>query len=177
MIARNIPAGKFRLNYGFQRWNDFNSGLFENVRSGLDLLEKESEVEIFASDISGKRVDLARKNASNAGLQGYIRFDVSDFRDLEPPFENGFIFLNPPYGERLQGDEITLLYSMLGTTFKHRFPGFTVWIITPGNEGIKNMGLKPSAKYTLFNGAIECRFLRYDLYPGSRRSGIQNPVK
>jgi putative N6-adenine-specific DNA methylase len=66
---------------------------------------------------------------------------------------------------------------MLGNTFKHRYSGFTAWIITPGSEGLRNIGLKPAAKYTLFNGSIECRFLRYDLYQGSRRGEVQNPVK
>jgi putative N6-adenine-specific DNA methylase len=80
----------------------------------------------------------------------------SDFKDLKSVDDNGNVFLNPPYGQRIQPEEIDLLYGMIGTTLKHNFPGTTAWLITSNKESLKHVGLKPKEKHTLFNGALEC---------------------
>ena len=56
-------------------------------------------------------------------LSDVISLEVSDFKDLKAIDDNGFVFLNPPYGQRLHPDEIDQLYSMIGTTLKHNFTG------------------------------------------------------
>jgi putative N6-adenine-specific DNA methylase len=68
-------------------------------------------------------------------------------------------------------DEEYTVYSMIGTTLKHSFPGHVAWIISSNNEALKHVGLKPSKKYALYNGSLECNFLRYDLYQGSHKAG------
>ena len=78
-------------------------------------------------------------------------------------------FLNPPYGERLQPDETDKLYNMIGSTLKHSFPGTTAWLITSNKESLKQVGLKPAEKYTLFNGALECILLKYEMYSGTKK--------
>jgi len=66
-------------------------------------------------------------------------------------------------------DETDVLYSMIGTTLKHNFPGTTAWLITSNKESLKNVGLKPKGKYTLFNGALECILLKYEMYHGTKK--------
>jgi putative N6-adenine-specific DNA methylase len=61
------------------------------------------------------------------------------------------------------------IYSMIGSTLKHNFPGYTVWIISSNKESLKRIGLKPEEKHFLYNGALECIFVKYELYPGSRK--------
>ena len=58
---------------------------------------------------------------------------------------------------------------MIGSTLKHRFPGYTALIITSEKEALKHVGLKPSGKFILYNGALECLLVRYLLYKGSLR--------
>ena len=88
---------------------------------------------------------------------------------LEKPVPEGIIFINPPYDERLKNPEINKFYSELGTTLKHKWPGYDVWLFTGNLEAIKYIGLKPSKKITLYNGKIECRLLNFSLYSGSQK--------
>ena len=73
---------------------------------------------------------------------------------------------NPPYGERLQKSDIVKFYKTLGDTFKNNFPGYDVWVITSNESALKHIGLKPSKKLTLFNGPLECKFAKYELFDG-----------
>ena len=106
-----------------------------------------------------------------ANLENVIELDIKPlYRFL--PEEKGTIITNPPYGERL-GDQIDELYAEMGTHFKKNLAGFTVWLITSNFEALKSLGLKPSKKYTLFNGALECKYLRYDLFEGKRSEHLK----
>jgi putative N6-adenine-specific DNA methylase len=169
LIACKIPPGKFRQFFGFQRWKDFDEELFEKVRLQADSQIVKSPVKIFGSDISEQTVSQSRANAAKAGLSEVISFEVIDFKDLKAVDDHGFLFLNPPYGQRLQPAEIDMLYSMIGTTLKHNFSGSTAWVITSNRETLKNIGLKAREKHTLFNGALECILLKYEMYQGSKK--------
>jgi putative N6-adenine-specific DNA methylase len=170
MIACKIPPGKFRKFFGFQRWKDFDNELFEKIRMEADSGIIHSAVAISGSDISEIAVTQAIANVAGAGLSDVVSISVADFKDLRAIDNKGFVFLNPPYGQRLQPDEIDLVYSMIGTTLKHNFPGTTAWLITSNKESLKKVGLKPKEKHTLFNGALECVLLKYEMYQGSRKN-------
>lgn len=173
LMAGNIPPGKFREFFGFQKWKDFEYDLFERIKNDSDSEVKDLPLKIFASDISEKAVGQAKANLASAGLNEYVSVGLSDFRDTSA--ENSWVFLNPPYGLRLQPEEIDSLYAMIGSTLKHNFQGCTAWLITSNMESLRHVGLKPGKKYTLFNGALECQLLKYELYQGSkkRREGNQ----
>ena len=160
-----------------------NSGNFLDFRDGKILMKNYSKrlnlnadsqigpspVKISGSDISEQAVQQAKANVAKAGLSDVVSLEVSDFKDLKAIDDKGFVFLNPPYGQRLQPEEIDLLYSMIGTTLKHNFPGTTAWLITSNKESLKNVGLKPKEKHTLFNGALECILLKYEMYQGTKK--------
>jgi putative N6-adenine-specific DNA methylase len=169
LIACKIPPGKFRKFFGFQRWNDFDKDMFDKVRTECDKLICPSPVKISCSDISMAAVAQARSNISRAGLSELISADESDFKDLRGTDDSGFLFINPPYGLRLNPEELDGLYSMIGSTLKHNFHGYTAWMITSNKESLKHVGLKPAQKHTLFNGALECTLLKYEMYQGSRK--------
>jgi len=169
MIACNIPSGKFRKSFGFQKWKDFDEDLFEQVKSKSDSQIVPSSVKIFASDISVQAIQQAKANVSGAGLSDVVSLEVFDFKDLKAADDQGFVFLNPPYGQRLMPDETDQLYGMIGTTLKHNFQGNTAWLITSNKESLKKVGLKPKEKHTLFNGALECILLKYEMYQGTRK--------
>lgn len=169
LIACNIPPGKFRKFFGFQRWKDYDEEIFNNIVTECDKNIGLSPVKISGSDISEQAVQQSRNNVSRAGLSEIISIEVSDFKDLKCSDNHGFVFLNPPYGLRLNPDELDEIYSMIGSTLKHSFPGNTAWLITSNKESLKKVGLKPKEKHTLFNGALECTLLKYEMYQGTKK--------
>jgi putative N6-adenine-specific DNA methylase len=171
MIACNIPPGRLRQFFGLQKWKNYDSDLFNRIREDCDAKIKQSPVKISGYDISEQAVNQAISNVKKAGLDHLISIEVKDFRDLKPSGDAGFVFINPPYGERLLPDETDSLYNMIGSSLKHNFPGYTAWIISSNKESLKHIGLKPKEKHLLYNGALECVFLKYELYAGSRKTG------
>jgi putative N6-adenine-specific DNA methylase len=173
LMACNIPPGKFRRFFGFQRWKDYDEALFNEIKKEADSRITGTSVRITASDISPEAVKLAIDNIKRAGLSKLIEIEVSDFRDLKAISDNGTVMLNPPYGMRLNPDELDSIYGMIGTTLKHNFNGNTAWLITSNRESLKKVGLRPAEKHTLFNGALECILLKFELYQGSRKAEIR----
>jgi 23S rRNA (guanine2445-N2)-methyltransferase len=169
LIACGTPPGKFRNFFGFQRWKDFDEDLFENIKLECNRLIKTSPVKISGSDISGEALNSARANVEKAGLSDTISLVTSDFKDLKSDDGGGYLFLNPPYGQRIQPEEIDRLYAMIGSTLKHNYPGSTAWLITSNKESLRHVGLKPKEKHLLFNGALECTLLKYEMYKGTQK--------
>ncbi len=164
MIAQNIPPGKFRKDYAFTNWPDFDMVLFEKVR--LEPQKREFSKKIYASDISGKNILNAQMNARRGLVFNKITFQTCDFKDLQIEINNATIIINPPYGERLKQSNLDDLYSLIGERLKHRFPGNSAWILTSSKEYLKNVGLKPAKKVELYNGALQCQFTNYLLFSG-----------
>jgi putative N6-adenine-specific DNA methylase len=108
---------------------------------------------------------LAGRNAAKAGLEGQIHFFHAALKDFQPEGDKGVVILNPPYGKRLgEEDDLRELYCQIGDIMKKRCRGWTGYVLTGNLELAKYIGLKASRRYVLFNGAIECRLLKYDLY-------------
>ncbi len=172
MIACRIPPGRQRHFYSFSGWKDFDPGLFRRIKRECDGGIRRSPVNITGSDISEEAVKQSIANIKNAGLSDEISVDVSDFSDLKAQDTAGYVFINPPYGQRLKPEEIDKLYGIIGSTLKHKFAGSRVWIISSGKEYLKNIGLKPHSKRILFNGSLECILAEYVMYEGSgKRTG------
>jgi len=169
LIAKKIPAGKFRKTFGFQKWNNYDEQLFEQVKQECDAGIVELKTKISGSDISSDAVKNAMINIRNAGLENDIIINNIDFKDEATSKNAGMIMINPPYGLRLNPDDLDSLYTMIGSKLKHSFEGYTAWILSSNKEALKKIGLKPSKKHILLNGANECMFLKYELYSGSRK--------
>lgn len=166
MLANRIFPGKIRKKFAFQNWNSFDPELFRRMVSELEA-EVPAPVKVFASDILRRNIDIACKNAEEAGVDQFIEFKVSDFKLLEPVAEKPFLLFNPPYGERLTPED-TNFYGMIGERLKHHYTDATVWIIsTP--QCLKSIGLRPSRKISILNGSLECSFRKYELYSGSKK--------
>ena len=170
MIARGIPAGIYRKSFGFERWLDFDEALFSEIYNAD--YEKETSVRIFGSDISIQSCAMARANIKNAGLSKVIEVETKDFLELDPPFEKGIIVTNPPYGERLKARSISDLYKSVGDVLKQKYAGYSAWIISSSEDGYKSIGLKPSRKIELFNGALPCSFRCFELFRGTHKQTV-----
>jgi len=166
MIAQNIPAGRFRKNYAFENWRDYDQLLFENITK--DFVKKEFKHSIYASDISATALLNAQTNARRALVFNKIKFQKSDFRDLNVELKNSTIIMNPPYGERLKERDLNDLYNMIGERLKHQFTGNRALILSSSVEAMKNIGLRPSKKTELYNGSLKCQYNLYELFEGKR---------
>jgi len=113
---------------------------------------------------------MTQQNATAAGVDELIDFGSGDFSEFSPEEGNGIVMINPPYGERLQVDEIERLYSRLGDHLKKAYTGFDAWLITSNQEALRSVGLASSQKITIFNGKLETRFVKFGLYKGSKRN-------
>ena len=166
MLANGIYPGSIRKNFGFKNWRSFKPELFKWMEDEVKPVAQ-APVKISASDILRRNIDIASKNANEAGVASLIDFKVSDFRFLEPASEKPFLLFNPPYGERLTPDD-TNFYGMIGERLKHHYTNATVWMIsTP--QCLKSIGLRPSRKIPILNGSLECSFRKYELYSGSKK--------
>ncbi len=129
---------------------------------------------ILGYDSDFKTVRMAERNLDTAGMLDYVEIKRMKFQRLEAPEEKGILITNPPYDERLKEEDILEFYSMIGDQFKQEFKGFEAWLISSNADAIKRIGLRASKKIPLKNGALECRFLKFELYEGSKKSKYQN---
>lgn len=182
LIARNIAPGVFRQSFAFEKWKDFDAELWNDIYND-DSAERDFNHHIYGSDASFYAIQQAAKNVKSAGVQKDI--DLRQIRMEEIKSSNLQIFqssnpspivmLNPPYGERLKSNkEMEDLYGAIGTALKHQFAGSTAWIISSNAAAMKCIGLKPSKKYRLLNGELDCQFNRYDLFAGKRNDHMVN---
>jgi 23S rRNA G2445 N2-methylase RlmL len=172
MLATNRYPGLFRNNYGFMHVIGYNQEVFEKEKQKLsDEIKVVPDLKIIATDISEDAIHISKINAGVAGVTDLIQFKVCDFAETDvPENENGIIFFNPEYGERM-GDEIELeeAYSRIGDFMKKKCKGYTGYVFTGNLNLAKKIGLKPKRKIEFYNGKIDCRLLEYELYSGSRR--------
>ncbi|HXB42171.1 MAG TPA: THUMP domain-containing protein [Bacteroidia bacterium] len=165
LIAANIPPGYYRKDYSFMHWPDFNEELFEKIFESVVAKINNVPVDIIGTDISPVAISKARENAKAANVDDMIRFMQADFFETSFGLEKKYTLItNPPYGERLKKDDIFAFYKKTGDTFKHKYKGSTAWIISSGKDAMKHVGLKTSRKIPLFNGGLECRFCKYEMY-------------
>jgi len=172
--ANNIPPGYYRNEFGFMKWQNFDETLYETIYESSINKIKNEPVEIIANDIDNPTLKKAITNTKNAKVDDVVNCINQSFFDITPTRKGGVIILNPPYGERMPVNEIEKLYKEIGDKLKKDFKGFSAWIISSSPEAIKSIGLRPSRRIHLFNGSLECRFLKFDLYDGSKKAS-KNP--
>ena len=194
-IACGIAPGALR-RFAFERLLPFAGA---DMRAEMQRLRSHAKervhaprVPIFASDLSFRMVDFARRNAERAGVAHAIQFNGGDALERPAPDIaadlHGTILMNPPYGERIEvggkaaarrdsaedrstpGD----FFPRLASHWKHAYTahsaGWTAWILSPDMRLPSAMRLKESRRVPLWNGPIECRLFRFELVAGSARS-------
>ena len=171
LIAMNKPAGGLRSNFGFIHLKAFDEGIWREIRSDARKKVRKGGLQkrIIATDIDKRAVEAARQNAKTAGVDELIEFGVCDFADTEVPKGDGIVLMNPEYGLRLgELGQLEKDYKRMGDFFKQKCAGYTGYIFTGNRELAGKVGLKTSAKMVFYNGNIDCRLLKYELYEGAR---------
>ncbi|MCU0444713.1 MAG: THUMP domain-containing protein [Microscillaceae bacterium] len=171
LIANRIPPGSYRKNFGFENWKNFDPDLWEEVYDEAMNGIIDSSALIYGGEISKNVIRKTIVNINEANLKNKIQVNHCAFADLPAPEGKGILVINPPYGERMDKDEdINALYKSIGDTLKQKWAGYEAWLITSNLDAAKHIRLEPKPKIKLFNGSLECRFMRYELYSGTRRT-------
>lgn len=168
LIARDIPPGIFRSQFGFEKHQDFDEDLWGEIYD--DVQEKEWNGNIISSDISKQAIKVSAANAKNASVLKNITYRGIDFRNYPAIKDGGLVLINPPYGERMGSNQMANFYRIIGDSLKRNFTGSDAWILSSNLNALKHVGLRPVERYKVFNGALECRFNKYEIYSGSRKS-------
>ncbi len=174
MMALNMAPGVHRESFGFMNLLDFDQDVWSEVVDEANNQELDTlDFKFYGFDHDKRILEIAKQNAKNAGVLQFIEFKNSPIAISAPPeaMTKGIIITNPPYGARI-GDEDNLkdVYRDLGFTLKNRFQGWDAWILSGNKELLQEMKLKATNKKFIFNGNIECRFLKYEMYTGSKRT-------
>ncbi|MDN3203740.1 THUMP domain-containing class I SAM-dependent RNA methyltransferase [Algoriphagus sediminis] len=170
MASKRYP-GLFREDYAFQHIIGYESeAYFAKKRKLENKIEEIPELKIVASDISLQAISYAQENAKTAGVDHMIDFQVCDFADTEIPEKpRGVVMFNPEYGDRLGvDDELEEVYRRMGDFMKQKCAGYRGYIFTGNLALAKKVGLKASRRIEFWNGTIDCRLLKYELYSGKR---------
>jgi len=174
MIACNIPPNLNREEFGFETWKDFDPDLYELIEASALKKIKDFHFKIYGYDKDPISVRKAMANVDNANLDDFIEIRTEDFFTTKKEGDRYlFIVFNPPYDERLSLINVEEFYGDIGTTLKHGYPGSQAWMITSNMEALKSVGLRPSRRIKLFNGKLEAKLVRYDMYEGSKKAKKQ----
>jgi putative N6-adenine-specific DNA methylase len=174
MIACNIPPNLNRDEFGFETWPDFDVDLYEKIEEAALKKVRDFPHKIYGFDTDAIALKKAKENIKSANLQDFIEVKQQDFFESEKESDKPlYIVFNPPYDERISLNDVESFYSSIGNTLKRGYPGTQAWMITSNMEALKFVGLRPSKKIKLFNGKLEAKLVRYEMYEGSRKASKQ----
>lgn len=170
MIACNIPPNLNRKEFAFQKWSDWDNDLYEKIEESALNKTRTFSYNITGYDKAPSAIRKAAQNISNANLEDFIKIDREDFFRTEKldSEKSLHILFNPPYGERLPID-VDVFYRRIGDKLKQSYSGSQAWFITANMEALKFVGLRPSRRIKLFNGKLESKLVKYELYTGTKK--------
>ena len=175
LIALNIAPGSLRKSFAFMKWNTYDEKLFKHlVGKAKSEIRKSTKHPIIASDRNKQVIEKAKLHAKKAYVQNAVKFEKISLTDQLPPEGKGVMVCNPPYGERIEVAEIEKLYASLGDSLKQNYQGYDAYIFCGNLQAAKSIGLKTSKRIKLFNGPLECRLLKFELYRGSKKHKPDN---
>ncbi|MCP4896548.1 MAG: hypothetical protein GY906_06185 [bacterium] len=169
LIATQTPPGLHR-QFAFENWLSHRQTLLEEVTREARRGHRDAPQPIVARDRDQRAVRATQRNLKAAWMDRFVTTEVSDALDLTLPWESGgMIVANPPYGKRI-GDVKRLgrFYRGFGDRLKQHATGATAWVLCGESQLAKQIGLRTSRRIQLFNGPIECRLMRFDLWEGEK---------
>ncbi len=182
MIGRNIAPGLGR-KFVSEEWEAIPKELWrEERRIAYDSIDYDAKLRIFGSDIDGKAVSAARRNAEEAGVDDCIaikRLDIADFtaRTAADAFYSagmitseanddelvsGVFVSNPPYGERIgEAKAIKAIYKAYNK-FLNENPTWSLFMVTTDKEAEDRIFGRPAdRRRKLYNGRLEVCYYQF----------------
>ena len=169
-MARGRAPGASR-RFGFEKLKVFENSVWESVKKdSLKPGNPPRNLQIFGSDNDPRVLGDARRNVAAAGVDRWVKLELTDILDRPAPAPSGVMVANPPYGERIGSkEELAEFYPKLGSALKKNYPGWRCHFFTADMRLPKLMRLQPSRRVPLFNGALECRLFEIAIVAGSNR--------
>ncbi|HEV7432702.1 MAG TPA: THUMP domain-containing protein, partial [Steroidobacteraceae bacterium] len=166
MIAADMAPGLRREYWGFAGWRGHDESMWQGL-----LVEARARVRgalaipIRGSDRDAAALRNAAANGERAGVSAWLRFSVCEVSQVRPEgVITGLVCTNPPYGMRLGDDEAArVAHQNLGTLLREHFSGWQAAVLTGAGDGAQALGLRSYRTHELWNGALQCRLLRFDL--------------
>ncbi|KLL41804.1 N-6 DNA methylase [Streptococcus agalactiae] len=161
MIGMNIAPG-FNRDFAFEAWPWVDQSQVQKVRDEAESKANyDIDLDISGFDLDGRMVEIARKNAEEAGLGDVIKLKQMRLQDLKTDKINGVIISNPPYGERLLDDKVVdILYNEMGQTFAP-LKTWSKFILTSDEGFEKKYGSQADKKRKLYNGTLKVDLYQY----------------
>ena len=165
-MARGRAPGA-RRGFGFEKLAAFDAKTWEAVRAQR---VEPQHCELHGSDTDAEALKAARRNLAAAGVERWVRLEQGDVLERAAPAGAGVMVMNPPYGERMGNlDDLARLYPKLGDALKKRYAGWRCYVFTADLRAAKLIGLAPSKRIPLWNGALECRLYEFEIVAGTHR--------
>jgi putative N6-adenine-specific DNA methylase len=170
LIATRTPPGLHR-EFAFERWGVHDRLAFGEIQHEASHGHRDAPQPIIARDRAERSVRSTQRNLKAAWMDSWVEVEQRDALDLVLPWgSGGVIVANPPYGKRVSDVERLFgLYRRFGDSLKKQATGATAWILAGEPRLAKVIGLKPSRRIPLFNGPIECRLLKFEMYEGTKK--------
>lgn len=170
-MAADVAPGWKRDYYGVTGWLGHDAALWQRLREDVDARARSGlstlAAKFFGFDNDPAALEDARHNAQQAGVAGFVQLARQSLAQLQRPQGGdtpGLVITNPPYGERLgEHESLRPLYAALGDKLRGEFAGWQASVITSDPELGRAIGLRAAKRYTVYNGAIECQLLNFDL--------------
>lgn len=174
MIACNVPANLNRKEFAFEKWSDWDPDLYDRIEESALKRVRDCKYKIIGYDQSKTVIEKAKQNVKQAALEEFISLEAKDFFETTKEGDDFLhMVFNPPYGERIPV-AIETFYKQIGDNLKAGYPGTHAWFITSNLEALKHIGLRPSRKIKVFNGSLESRFVKLEMYAGSKKAKYQS---
>ena len=158
--ARNIPSQIHRKSFSFQHWPNYDKERWELILRGAKMRVNRSNPEIIGFDFNDDAVQGAKKNARTAGSFRSIQIYNHDFFKYEPSLEKATVIINPPYNVRLPLNDLLRFYNQINNMLYRHYKAYDNWLICPSDLNLKKAGFRIAQSYTVFNGPIECQFVK-----------------
>jgi 23S rRNA (guanine2445-N2)-methyltransferase / 23S rRNA (guanine2069-N7)-methyltransferase len=169
LMAADVAPGLNRRRFGFECWRGHDhpawQALLAEARQRREAGLAALRPRFFGQDLDPRALEAARNNAQRAGVGAAIQWQQQDAVATPAPAATpGLLVCNPPYGERLGHDaELIKLYSLFGENLKRNFGGWRVAVFTSRDDLTPRLGLRADKINALYNGAIACKLLQFQL--------------
>jgi putative N6-adenine-specific DNA methylase len=170
MMALDKAPGLERT-FAFQKLHVYDEAVWVGLKvRARERVRTVAALPIFGSDRYGEVLELARSNLRGLGVEHLVKLKQADILEMPAPARSGTLVTNPPYGVRLDDQEVlAALYPRLGDALKRKYAGWNAYIFTADLRLPKLIGLAASRRTPLYNGALECRLFEFKLVAGSMR--------
>ena len=160
LAAKNRAPGINR-SFEAETWAMIPKSVWQAEREEAKAREYQGSYKIWGGDIEPKNIEIAKHNASLAGVSDNTIFEAADACKFSRETTNGLIVTNPPYGERImEREEAEALYRAFGKAFKEQ-SGWKLYLLSSHTEFERSFGKIADKKRKLYNGMIKCDLFMY----------------